>query len=316
MWYRFRPYVSAAQRRVQVARRTAQLAKQGRVLSPVHAERKIAKTFWGQAWCKHLESYSDFSNRLPRGRTYVRNGSVLDLQIQPGVIEALVQGSELYTIKIQIAALPGNVWAEIKKRCAGEIGTVLELLQGKLSNSAMAIITRSEGGMFPSPKQITMACSCPDIAGLCKHLAAVLYGVGSRLDTQPELLFKLRQVNHMDLVPTADTVAALADTQSSSRQTLAATELADVFGVEMDSGSADRQAGTGAGVAKAEVSPQGVGAAARPLRKKARSREAGAKTKNTAPATATRGKKKAVSHRAGSAVAARRRGPSAKKGRR
>ena len=67
---------------------------------------KIAKTYWGAAWCQHLESYSDYANRLPRGRTYVRNGSVCHLAVSPGKVEAMVSGSEIYKVHIEIKKLP------------------------------------------------------------------------------------------------------------------------------------------------------------------------------------------------------------------
>src|SRR4051794_25096102 len=110
-YYEFRPYVSVAQRRAQAAKEVAKRKKQGQTVSPVRIEgQAIASTFWGQAWCTNLEGYSDFANRLPRGRTYVRNGSVVDLQIAQGKITALVSGSELYEIHIDIAALPKANW--------------------------------------------------------------------------------------------------------------------------------------------------------------------------------------------------------------
>src|SRR6202048_743999 len=93
----WRPYVSVAERRRQAQREMAKLTKKGQTVSPVVIEgRTIVKTFWGKAWCENLERYSDFANRLPRGRTYVRNGSVIDLQITPGEIKAMVSGSEIY----------------------------------------------------------------------------------------------------------------------------------------------------------------------------------------------------------------------------
>ena len=187
MWYgQYPPYVPVAQRRAQAAREVQKRIKKGETVSPVVIEgRAIATTFWGKAWCENLESYSDYENRLPRGRTYVRNGSVVDLQIKPGQITALVSGSELYKISITIAPLPALEWASIKTRCAGQVGSLVELLQGKLSKSVIEIVTAREGGLFPKPREIKKSCSCPDSAGLCKHLAAVLYGVGARLDHTP-----------------------------------------------------------------------------------------------------------------------------------
>jgi len=202
-WYGYgwRPYVYVAQRRAQAARKMEDLRKKGVDIQPVKITgRKIAHTFWGEAWCDHLEKFSDFANRLPRGRTYVRNGSVCHLAIQKGTIEAKVSGSELYTVKIEIKTLPPAQWANLKTSCASQIGSLLELLQGKLSNQVMTVVTDRDKGLFPSPKEIKLSCSCPDWATMCKHVAAVLYGVGARLDQKPELLFVLRGVDHQELV--------------------------------------------------------------------------------------------------------------------
>jgi uncharacterized Zn finger protein len=234
MWYSFRPYVPVAQRRAQAAREVEKRRKKGQEITPVVLEgRVIAHTFWGKAWCDNLESYSDFSNRLPRGRSYVRNGSVVDLQIKPGKITALVSGSELYDVSIQITPLPANHWRTTKTRCAGQIGSLVELLQGRLSKSVMDIVTAREDGLFPKPREIEMECSCPDWAGMCKHIAAVLYGVGARLDQQPELLFLLRRVDHLELIDEAVPKLAARKTTGSRRKTLSNSDVAGVFGIEL-----------------------------------------------------------------------------------
>ena len=195
-YYGWNPYVPAAQRRAKAAREMRKLRKKGIKIESVEVEgRKIARTFWGEAWCKHLEKFSDYANRLPRGRTYVRNGSVCHLAITKGKIEAIVSGSELYNIDIRITALPANRWKRLRKQCAGQIGSLLELLQGRLSNHVMEIVTDRDRGLFPKPGEIKLSCDCPDWAGMCKHIAAVLYGAGARLDHQPELLFLLRNVD-------------------------------------------------------------------------------------------------------------------------
>jgi uncharacterized Zn finger protein len=212
------------------------MKKRGEVVEPVAAATprgRIAVSFWGQAWCDHLESYSDFANRLPRGRTYLRNGSVLHLGIEPGKIQALVTGSELYRQSIRIDPLPAGQWEALKQRCQGRIGSVIELLQGRISREIMAVVTDRETGLFPSPDEIHLGCDCPDWADLCKHLAAVLYGVGARLDTAPELLFTLRGVDHAELIQSD--MAALSGTgERSSRQTLPPSALSEVFGIEID----------------------------------------------------------------------------------
>lgn len=244
-FYGFKPYVSVAKRQANAAREVAKLARKGRTVSPVKIEgRAIATTFWGKAWCDNLESYSDFENRLPRGRTYVRNGSVCDLQIMAGRVTALVCGSELYRIEIKIKPLPRATWEDVKARCAGQIASLVELLQGRLSRGVMEVVTGREGGLFPKPKEIEMKCSCPDWAGVCKHVAAALYGVGSRLDAQPELLFALRGVDHLELIARAGDPVDIARPARSARGTIAAGDLADVFGIELD-GSAPPGAAAG-----------------------------------------------------------------------
>jgi uncharacterized Zn finger protein len=231
-WYEFRPYVPVAQRRAQAAREVAKRTKKGQAVSPVNIEGKaIVTTFWGKAWCTNLESYSDFANRLPRGRSYVRNGSVVDLKIEKGRIKALVSGSELYEIEIDIAALPKQKWSALKAQCAGKIGTLVELLQGKLSKAVMETVTDRDKGLFPKPKEIEMKCSCPDYAGMCKHIAATMYGVGNRLDSSPELLFTLRCVDHMELIEQAIPTAPLEG--KSSAPAIAPDDLGAIFGIEI-----------------------------------------------------------------------------------
>ena len=232
-WYYYRPYVSVAERRAKAAKHAQKFAKKGTKLAPVTiAGRTIARTFWGQAWCRHLESFSDYANRLPRGRTYVRNGSVIDLQIAPGKITAQIMGSTLYHATITIAPLKPQRWKAIKAVCAGKIDSLVGLLQGRLSDAVMRVITDREHGLFPQPSEIKLDCSCPDWADLCKHLAAVLYGVGARLDTQPELLFVLRGVDHLELIGAAAEAPALAQAANGGGA-LDAAQLSDVFGIEI-----------------------------------------------------------------------------------
>lgn len=236
-YYGFAPYVPVAERRAKALAAAKKAAKGGAPFSPVEITgRNIATTFWGKAWCQHLESYSDFENRLPRGRTYVRNGSVIDLQITKGKITAQVSGSEIYTETITIKPLTPDRWESIKQKCAGRIDSLVDLLKGKLSDAVMRVITDRDHGLFPAPAEIKKDCSCPDIAGLCKHLAAVLYGVGARLDTQPELLFLLRGVDHRELiaaVAAGATQLAPAGADAGTTATLSESQLADVFGIDI-----------------------------------------------------------------------------------
>lgn len=225
-------YINAATRRAQAARAVQQLTKKNGKLSPVKVTgRVIAHTFWGQAWCQHLESLGDYASRLPRGRTYLRNGSVLDLQITSGRIKARVMGSMLYEQTLKIAPLPPARWTTLKAACAGQIDSLVELLQGRLSAGVMKIITDPDAGLFPTSREIQKTCSCPDSAGVCKHLAAVLYGIGTQLDERPELLFVMRGVDHLDLIGTATAAPSLA----GDAPAFAMDQLAEVFGIEMAS---------------------------------------------------------------------------------
>jgi uncharacterized Zn finger protein len=209
------------------------LRKKGKTIQPVTLDgRTIARSFWGKGWCAHLESFADYANRLPRGRSYVRNGSVCHLDIQPGRIEAIVSGSELYNIVIRITELKAATWTSIKNRCAGHIGSMLELLQGKLSDQVMAIVTDRHHGLFPQPGDIALDCSCPDWAQMCKHVAAVLYGVSSRLDRQPELLFLLRDVDAQELI--AAEMALPDGAAEGTGDALADDQLGAIFGIDLD----------------------------------------------------------------------------------
>jgi len=240
--HRWAPYVSAGQKLSQATRRAAQVAKkEKRDTQPVTIQgRVIAKTFWGKAWCDNLVAYQDFSNRLPRGAAYVRNGSVVDLVIKPKKIDAIVAGSKPYTVKIDITALDSKRWKLIRSECSESIDSLLDLLSGKLSDGVMKRLTDQKTGLFPSPKEIRMSCSCPDYSSCCKHLAAVMYGIGSRLDSQPELLFLLRGVDHQELVSQAIAAGNL-DRELSGGQSsgLDLQDLSAIFGIELDSSASE-----------------------------------------------------------------------------
>jgi uncharacterized Zn finger protein len=228
------PYVSIAARRRKAERAMEKRRKAGHPVAPVTiAGRAIATTFWGHAWCDNMESYRDYENRLPRGRTYVRNGSVVDLQIAPGRVTAAVSGSELYDVTVTIKETPKTQWRSICADCAGGIDSLVELLQGRFSKGVMERLCRQQGGLFPRPSDIRFFCTCPDHALMCKHVAAVLYGIGARLDLQPELLFRLRAVDETDLVAHVDAALPMAQQGPAADRVLETDDVSALFGLDM-----------------------------------------------------------------------------------
>jgi uncharacterized Zn finger protein len=254
-------YVPVAERRKKAEREITRLRKQGHPIAPVSIEgRTIARTFWGKAWCANLESYRDYENRLPRGRSCVRNGLVLDLRILPQKIEAMVSGSSIYDVGITVGALPPSQWRSICKACAGGIDSLVELLQGRFSEAVMERICRQDGGLFPKPSEIGFSCSCPDGASMCKHVAAALYGVGARLDAESELLFRLRAVDANDLVAGLDEALPLADRLVDGGKVLATDDVSALFGLDFDA-SAEPAASEAAVPAAPEAAVPAVSAA-------------------------------------------------------
>jgi len=229
-------YVPVSERRAQAKREVTKLRKKGESIQPVEIEgRTIARSFWGKGWCTHLESFGDYSNRLPRGRSYVRNGSVCHLEIDKGKVEAIVSGSELYRVRVDIVPLKASKWKRLKQECTGKIGSLIELLQGNLSDEVMNTVTHRERGLFPRPGEIKYTCDCPDWADMCKHISAVMYGIGARLDSRPELLFVLRGVDHGELIDADAASDAIVGKGSgrARRRSLSNKDLESVFGVEL-----------------------------------------------------------------------------------
>ena len=302
----FAPYVPVAQRRANAAKEVEKLKKKGRAVAPVVIEgRKIAASFWGKAWCDNLERYSDYANRLPRGRTYVNNGSVVDLQLTLGKVEALVSGSEIYKVKIDIAVSAPARWKAICADCAGSVGSIVELLQGKLSKHVMERVCRQADGLFPAPKEIRMSCSCPDSAGMCKHIAATLYGVGARLDHDPDLLFRLRGVNRSELVSTGADLS-ITEAAAGSERVLAGDDVAALFGLAFDTAPPAEKPAPTAKPAKTASLPSSAA--------KRREKIAGGETKPRAAQKSASKVDRAASPAKANSVVESRRAPAAKAG--
>ncbi len=289
----WRPYVTVAERRRRAARKVARMRKAGHQVAPIEiAGRKITTTFWGDAWCRNLESYSDYANRLPRGRTYVRNGSVIDLRIEAGRVHALVSGTDFYTVDIRIKRLAKTRWTGIKSQCAGKIDSLVELLQGSISKGVMKNVTRKEKGLFPAPREISVSCSCPDWAIMCKHVAATLYGVGARLDHEPELLFTLRGVDPAEMVAAAVAQPPPAGKSRRGRR-LKSDELSSVFGIDIDTGEeSSKDASAPAGRRRPTVRTKKKTAKRATAVKKAAAKKSSVKKKTATKKATTKKKKK------------------------
>lgn len=239
-WRRYPKKPTVAQQRAKALKATESLRKKNKDIQPVVIDgRRITTTFWGKAWCDNLELYHDYASRLPRGRSYVRSGCVLNLTINPGCIEALVQGSRRYQVRVDIKRLSARKWKEFKQDTSGQIASTIALLKGDVPDSVLHRIIEPSSGLFPSPAEITLHCNCPDWAVMCKHVAAVLYGVGNRLDTQPELFFTLRQVDMTELITHMSSAEAITGGAATNNKTtgklptIAKGQLAGVFGIEL-----------------------------------------------------------------------------------
>lgn len=235
----YKKYVSAAEKKAKAEKSIEKLKKKNPDISPIIITgRKLARTWWGQSWNNNLESYSDYDNRIDRGRSYVRNGAVLDLKITRGSISALVQGSRSkpYNVDIEIEPLQKDVWNEIVGECAGKIDSLQELIEGKFPKALSDLFIAKGNGLFPSPKEIHFSCSCPDYAYMCKHVAAVLYGVGAKLDDNPVLFFELRNVNIDELISdtlTKKTETLLEKSETKSKRVLDEADISDIFGIDL-----------------------------------------------------------------------------------
>lgn len=231
MWW---SYEDVQEQKERLQREIAKRKKRGETFEPLTAppgQKKLCTTFWGQAWCRNLESYQDYESRLPRGRSYLRQGNVYNLEIEAGKLSAVVAGSELYDTSVHIQKLPGKQWRKIVEQGSGQVGSMLDLLAGKLGDGLMRLLTDPQDGLFPKPKEIRFDCSCPDHADMCKHVSAVLYGVGVLLDTKPELLFTLRGVDQAELLSNASS-AAITDLSASGGD-LAGADLSAIFGIDL-----------------------------------------------------------------------------------
>jgi len=294
-WGWFPRSLTVAERKAKAAKMAAKLAKEGRRLDPVELEgRTIARTFWGKAWCDNIESYRDYAYRLERGRSYVRSGAVLDLKITRGRAEALVAGSESrpYRVAVEIAPADPAKWKALAGRALGKILSLLALTQGKVPEALLEDFCKPSTGLFPAPREIRLDCSCPDVAGCCKHVAAALYGIGARLDREPELFFALRSIDPAELVAEE----AVEQLTGGGGSEIADGDLGAMFGIELDEEAA-ADASAAAPAKRKPGRPRKKAAAAEPAAPKRRGRpkKAGAAPSPEPPKKRGRPRKTAAS---------------------
>lgn len=229
-YYGFPKYVSVADRKIKAQRQINKLSKKGEILNPIVIEgRVIASSFWGKAWCKHLEKFKDQDYRLERGRSYLRSNSVIDLVIKNNTVRAHVMGSSAYTVRVEFSPVSHDKWQKIVSHSTGKIDSLVSLLKGSFSKEVMAQMVDVDAGLFPGLHEVNIQCSCPDWSALCKHSAAVLYGIGHRLDHSPELLFTLRGVNHLDLLKIDSLDYLVPDAQDTNLE----GDLSAIFGINL-----------------------------------------------------------------------------------
>lgn len=232
----FYPQPTEQELRYNAAETARKASIKGRLLNPVVLTgRKIAASWWGQAWCENLERYADYETRLSRGQRYVRSGAVVDLQIQTGRILARVQGTRKtpYKVEIRISPLSQQRCDKIMDRCSTRVDSLENLLAGHFPEELKDVFL-GEGGLFPTPREISFSCSCPDWAMMCKHVAAALYGVGARLDADPLLFFTLRGIEttrFVDVVIANRVESMLSNADKPSPRIIQGAALDDLFGI-------------------------------------------------------------------------------------
>ncbi len=296
-------YVPVAQKKAEAMKRIEKLRKKNKNIQPIEPfnDRKIAHSFWGQSWCDNMEQYADYENRLPRGKSYLRHGCVCDLQISEGLVTAMVSGSSLYNVRITIDKLSDKRSEMLQNLLQGRISSQLELLQGKIPKDVKELVGNPDNGIIPFPKEIHMHCSCPDSASLCKHLAAVLYGIGRRLDSDPGVLFTLRGLDPVLLCANANEIDFSV---GESEENLSGDEdLSALFGIDLGTMGDEQKAGdsaieltesTAAAPKAEEAAPAKVKAGRKKTASAAEAPVAAPKAEKTAPAKAKAGRKKTV----------------------
>ncbi|MBO4336878.1 MAG: hypothetical protein J5842_02240 [Lachnospiraceae bacterium] len=212
--------------------------KKGKDYEPVICRNKrgaLCNSWWGQAWCDNLERYADYASRLDRGRSYVRSGTIIDLKIDGGKVTAKVQGRRRtpYKVEVRVGRLSEENCQKIIDRCIRRIESLETLAKGEFPEELKELFTE-DGALFPTPKEISFSCSCPDWAMMCKHVAAVMYGIGLRFDENPFYFFKLRGIDpdrFIDVAVENRVERMLANADVVSDRIIEDADFTELFGV-------------------------------------------------------------------------------------
>ena len=215
-----------------------QAVKKGQNPEPVIPERlrgDICTSWWGKAWCENLERYADFASRIERGKRYVRSGTVVDLKIVKGKVTARVQGSRKtpYKVEIRISPLSEEKCQSIIEKCGRKISNLERLIDGEFPEELKDLFI-GEDGLFPTPREISFTCSCPDWALMCKHVAAAMYGIGVRFDENPFFFFHLRGIDvdrFIDVALESRVESMLENADCPSQRIIEDADLTSLFGI-------------------------------------------------------------------------------------
>ncbi|MGH9066476.1 MAG: SWIM zinc finger family protein [Acidimicrobiales bacterium] len=159
------------------------------------ARQGFGQTWWGRAWVEAIEGRARLDpNRLPRGRTYARRGSVGELGVEPGVVRAAVQGSRAkpYAVWVRVRPFDDGEWDRLLDSVASRLGHAAALLDGELPAELSEDVAAAGLDLLPGLGEVQPRCTCPDWADPCKHSAAVCYLIADALDADPFLLLLLR----------------------------------------------------------------------------------------------------------------------------
>lgn len=188
----------------------------------------IAQTWWSERFIAVLEGLG-MGNRLQRGRSYARTGQVISMDVDPGSVTAVVQGSRPrpYRVRIGIAAFGKSEWAQVEQALAGNAWYTAKLLSGEMPDDIEDVFAGLGLSLFPATaREVSLDCSCPDAAVPCKHLAATFYLLAESFDDDPFTILAWRGRERADLLANLQTARSNGPS-AADRETQQSRPLAD-----------------------------------------------------------------------------------------